>query len=67
MGNARAAEPVQQFGAAAAEVMPKERGVVVPNYFPANVARVLRSPQMWGFTGGHPVEKYRSWDNPVTL
>ena len=22
---------------------------------------------MWGFTGGHPEERYRSWDNRVTL
>ena len=32
MGDARAAETVQRFGAAAAEVMPKERGVVVTDY-----------------------------------
>ena len=31
--DARAAEPVQLLGAAGAEVMPKERGVAVVNYF----------------------------------
>ena len=67
MGDARAAESVQRFGAAAAGVMPKERGVLVPDYFPADVARVPRSPQMWGFTGGYPEERYRSLDNQVTL
>ena len=51
--DARAAEPVQLLGAAAAEVMPKERGVVVMEYFPEDTARVPR-PGMWGFTGGHP-------------
>ena len=67
MGDARAAKPVQHFGAATAEVMPKERGVVVPNPFPADVARVPKSPRMRGFTGGHAEERYRSWDNRVTL
>ena len=56
----RAAEPVQLLGAAAAEVMPKERGVDVNDYFPADAARVPRPLQMWGFTGGHPEERYRS-------
>ena len=65
--DARAAEPVQLLGAAAAEVMPKERGVVVVDYFPADVAWVLRPLRMWGFTGHHPQERYRSWDNRVTL
>ena len=67
MGDARAAEPVQRFGAAAAEVMPKERGVVVPDYFPADVARVPMSPWMWGFTGGHLEERYRLWNSRITL
>ena len=65
--DALAAEPVQRFAAAAAEVMPKERGIVVPDYVPADVARVTRSLQMRGFTGEHPEERYRSWDNRVTL
>ena len=64
--DARAAEPVQLLGAAAAEVMPKERGVVVVDYSPANAAQVPR-PRMWGFTAGHPEERYRSWDNRVTV
>ena len=67
LGDARAAEPVQCFGAAAAEVMPKERGVVIPDYFWSDIARVPRSPRMWGFTGVHPEERYRSWENRVTL
>ena len=67
LGDARVTEPVQHFGAAAAEVMPKERGVVVPDYFPADVARVPRPPRMWGFTGGHPEQRYRSRSSPVTL
>ena len=60
MGDAGAAEPVQQFGAAAAEVMPKERGVIAVDYFRADVARIPRSPRMWGSTGGHPEKRYRS-------
>ena len=65
--NALAAEPVQLLGAAAAEVMPKEQSVVVVDYCPAHVARVPGPPRMWGFTGGHPEERYRSWDHRVTL
>ena len=65
--DALAPEPGQLLRAAAAEVMPKERSVVVVAYFPADVSRVPRPPRMWGFTGGHPQERYRSWDNRVTL
>ena len=53
----RAAEPVQLLGAAAAKVMPKERGFVLVEYFPPDTAWVPR-PGMWGFTGGHPEERY---------
>ena len=67
VGEARAAEPVQHFSAAAAEVMPKERAVVVVDYFPADIARVPGCPRMWGFTGGHPEEGYRWWDHRVTF
>ena len=67
VGEARAAGPVQHFGAATAEVMPKERGIVVADYFPADVARVPSSLRIRGFTGRHPEERYRSWDNRVTL
>ena len=63
----RAAEPVQLLGAAAAEVMLKDRGVVVVDYFPADASRVPRPLRMWGFTGGHPEEGYMSGDNRVTL
>ena len=55
--DARAAEPVQLLGAAAAQVMFKERGVLVVDYFPADAARVPRPLRMWGFTGGHPEER----------
>ena len=64
--DAPAAEPVQLPGAAAAEVMPKEWGVVLVEYLPADAARVPR-PWMWSFTGGHPEEKYTSWDDRVTV
>ena len=64
--DAQAAEPVQLLGAAAAEVMPKERGVVLVEYLPADAARVPR-PQMWSFTGGHPEERYSSSDDRVTV
>ena len=57
--DAPAAEPVQLFGAAAAEVMPKEQGVVLVEYLPADAAQVPR-PRMWRFTGGHPEERYSS-------
>ena len=67
LDDALAADPAQRFCAAAAEVMHKEQGVVVPDYLPADVARVSRSPRMRGFTGGHPEERYRSWNNRVTL
>ena len=66
-GDALAAELVHPFGAAAAEVMPKERGVEVFDFFPADVARIPRFPPMWAFTSRHPEERYRSWDNQVTL
>ena len=66
MRDAWAAEPVQLLSAAAAEVMPKERGVVLAEYLPADAARVPR-PQMWIFTGGHPEERYGSWDDQVTV
>ena len=65
--HALAAEPVQLLGAAAAEVMPKEPGVVVVHSFSADVARGPRPLRMLDFTGGHPEERYRSWDNRVTL
>ena len=61
------AEPVQQFRAAVAKVMPEELGVVVVDCLAADVARVPRSPRMGGFTGGHPEEGYRLWDHRVTL
>ena len=64
---ALAAEPVQLLGTAAAEVMPKERGVIVVDYYSADVAWVPRSLRMWGFTSGHPEERYRSSENRVTL
>ena len=38
--DAPAAEPVQLLGAAAAEVVPKERGAVLVEYLPADAARV---------------------------
>ena len=63
--DAPAAEPVQLLGAAAAEVMPRERGVVLVEYLPADAARVSR-PRMWIFTGGHPEERCSSWDDQVT-
>ena len=65
--DALAAQPVQLFSAAAAELMPKVRGVVLVDYSPADFARVPSPPRMWGFTGGHPEERYQSWDNRVTL
>ena len=49
------------------EVMPKARGVVVPDSFLADVAQVPWSLRMWGFTGGRPEERCRSWDNRVTF
>ena len=61
------AEPEQRFGAAAAEVIPKERGVVVPDFFPADIAQVPRSLRMLRFISGHAEERYRSWHNLVTL
>ena len=60
--DAQAAEPVQMLGAAAAEVMPKERGVVLLEHFRADAARDPR-PRMCGFTGGHPEERHSSLDN----
>ena len=64
--DARAVEPVQLLGAAASEVMPKERGAVLVEYLPADAARVPR-PRMWSCTGGHPEERYCSWDDRVTV
>ena len=64
--DASAAEPVQLLGAAAAEVLPKEQGVVLDGYPPADAPRVPR-PRMWSFTGGHPEERYSSWDDRVTV
>ena len=64
--DARAAEPVQLLGAAAAEVMPKERGAVLVEYLPADAARVPW-PRMWSFTVGHPEERCGSWDDRVTV
>ena len=64
--DARAAEPVQLLGAAAAEVMPKEWGVVLFEYFPADATSDPR-PRMGGFTGRHPEKRYSSWHNQVTV
>ena len=63
--DARAAEPVQLLGATAAKVMPKERVVVLVEYFPADTPWVPR-PRMWSFTGRHPEERYSSCGNQVT-
>ena len=64
--DAPAAESVQLLGAAAAEVMTKERGIVLVKYLPADATQVPR-PRMWSFIGGHPVERYSSWDVRVTV
>ena len=64
--DAPAAEPVQLLNAAAAEVMPKERGAVLVKYLPADAARVPW-PEMWSFTVGLPEERYGSWDDQVTV
>ena len=61
-----AAEPMQLLGAAAVEVMPKKRGVVLVEYLPADAARVHR-PGMRSFTGWHPEEGYSSWNDRVTV
>ena len=61
-----AAEPVQLLGAAAAEVMPKERGVLLVEYLPADAARVPRL-RMLSFAGRHPEERYSSWGDRVTV
>ena len=66
-GDALAAEPGHRIRAAPAEIMPKERGIVVPDSFLADVARFPGPLGRWGFTGGHPEERYRSWDNRVTF
>ena len=66
MRDAPAAEPQQLLGAAATEVMPKERGVVLVEYVPADASRVSR-PRMWSLTDGHPEERYSSWDERVTV
>ena len=50
---ARAAEPVQLLGPAAAEVMPKERSAVLVEYLPAEAG--VSRPRMWSFTVGHPL------------
>ena len=65
--DARAAKPVQLLGAAAAKVMPKEQGIVIVDFFPADAALVPRPLRIWGFTGRHPEERYRFWDNRDTL
>ena len=64
--DAPAAEQVQLLSVAAAEVMLKERGVVLVEYLPADAAWVPR-PQMGSFTGRHPEERYSSWDDRVTV
>ena len=64
--DAPAPEAVQLLGAAAAEVMPKERDAVLVRYLPADAARAPR-PRMWSFTVGHPEERYGSWDVQVTV
>ena len=66
VGDARAAKPVQLLSPAAAEVMPKERSALLVEYLPADAARVSR-PRMWGFTFGHPEERYCSPDHRVTI
>ena len=53
--DARAAKPVQLLGAAASEVMLKERSTVLVVHLPADRARVSW-PRMWSFTLGHPEE-----------
>ena len=50
--DARAAEPVQLLGPAAAEVMPKERSAVLVEYLRADSAPLSRSGT-WSFTFGH--------------
>ena len=55
--DARAAEPVQLLGAAAAEVMPTELVAVFVIHLPADSARVSW-PRMWSFTFRHPEERY---------
>ena len=64
--HARAAEPVQLLGTAAAEVMPKERGAVLVVYLPADAAWVSW-PRTWSFTFRYPEERYGTWDDRVTL
>ena len=64
--DARAANQVQLPGAAADEVMPKERSAVLVVHLPADSAQVSR-PQMWSFTFGHPEERYCSRDARVTI
>ena len=64
--DAAAAEPVQLLGAAAAEVMHKERGAVLVEYLPADTARVPW-PRIRSCTVGHPEERYGLWDVRVTV
>ena len=66
MCDALAAEPVQLLGAAAAEVMPRERGAVLIEYRPVDAARVPWTP-MWSFTFWHPEGRYGSRDDRVTI
>ena len=60
--DARAAEPVQLLRAAAAKVMPAKGVAVVVVHLHADPAWVPR-PWMWGFTFGHPEERYRLQDD----
>ena len=60
--NARAAEPVQLIRAAAAEVMPAKGIAVFVVHLHADPAWVPL-PRMWGFTFGHPEERYRLQDD----
>ena len=60
--DARAAEPVQLLRAAAAEVMPAKGVAFVVVHLHADPAWVPQ-PWMWGFTFGHPEERYRLQDD----
>ena len=64
--DARAAEPVQLLGSAAAEVMPKERSDVLVEYLLADFARVSL-PRMWSFTFRHPEQRYCWRDDWVSI
>ena len=57
---------MQLLAAAAAEVMPTEQTAVFVLHLPADSARVSR-PRMWGFTFGHPEERYWSRGNQASI